>query len=79
MANSTFIVQHLAGLPETLTELRLPALVNPKVDIYRLLPPNITKLHEVGGTSVTCYPSSHHSLDSLEHLALVIRRVVLHH
>lgn len=68
----TFVAQHLAGLPSTLTELVAPYLIKCVVDVFQLLPPNITKLGLIGGRGSSCYPTSPHSLDYLAHLKLYI-------
>lgn len=74
LAEPTFIVQLLAGLPDTLTELAYPAIDTPHVDIFRLLPPNLRKLRlaSPGRKEFGCYPSARHSLVSLEHLEICL-------
>lgn len=71
-ADYTFVPQLLAGLPLTITELGLPVLRDPQIDIFQLLPPNIKKLRSVGSHFNPCYPTASHSLDSLESLGLFL-------
>lgn len=68
------VAQHLAGLPNTLTELAHPLLNAPVIDIYQLLPPNLAKLLIADHRAWTCFPTADHALDSLEHLELFIDR-----
>lgn len=77
--DATFVAPFLAGLPSTLAELSLPIFHACVIDIFQLLPPNITKLHPIGNQFANCYPTARHSLESLESLELFISEIEMPH
>lgn len=70
--NPVCAAQFLAGLPSSITDLYLPIFAGIEFDLYPFLPSQLSKLRRIGGRNWTAYPSSHHSLNSLEHLDLSI-------
>lgn len=67
------LAQILLGLPSTLQDLSLPFKYS-SLDIYQLLPPNITKLHNV----YNALPTSQHLLESITTLGLEYTDVETH-